>query len=82
MQTHAYINISTSDKPRTVDALMPALDTIGADEVDIDSFPDEIRLYFDGLHGATRIVKARMKIAATLQSAFGKTSSVAAALFD
>ncbi len=82
VRTNAYISISTSDKPRTVDALMPALDTIGADEVDIDSFPDEIRFYFDDLHGATRTVKAGIEIATTLKSAFGETTRIAPTLFD
>ena len=82
VQMRTYIDVVTSDKPRTIDALLPAMDTIGADEVDTDSVPDEIRFYFDGLQGLARIVEARIEIAATLQSAFGETSSGAPSLFD
>tara|TARA_R110002049_G_C9174280_1_gene562392 strand:- start:9338 stop:9574 length:237 start_codon:yes stop_codon:yes gene_type:complete len=55
LETHAYINIVTEDKARTMETLSPLLNSLGYDEIDADSFEFEIRLYFDGEQSVSRI---------------------------
>jgi len=49
IQTHVYINLVTDDKAETLSALTPVFDDLRADEIDTESFANEIRFYFDDL---------------------------------
>ncbi|TWU59617.1 hypothetical protein [Crateriforma conspicua] len=62
IQTHAYINIVTGDKSKTMEKLVPVLNELPIDEIDDDSFEYEVRLYFDGIPGVSRIAYAAGRI--------------------